>query len=428
IKRDLLLTAMNGLDQINDAGGERGKDFVMAKAHAKMGESLMEIGEPQPARKQFQQSHDILHALALSDKRTEQYIHDLRLGRSFQNLGRAVERLQGPEAAREFYAKSLGARRKALASDPDPLRAKQEIAETLGSLGRVELALGRPREAMKYFEQSVAYRAEWLKRAPGNEDARREQAGGHLALGHGYRDLGEFDGSARHYAEALAILRELAAGETAQLTHRANAASCYVYLGTAQLFAGHNEQARKNYAEAVERFERLLAESPQHEFLLNKLGQARYAWGVVCERLNDPAADEHFRRSIELRRQLVDKAPTAVGYQQALMLSRARAGEVEQAVAIAEKLHDAAPKDPGVLFHVACGYALCAAAVGDAEEDGNGSAKPLREQYAEKAVETLRQAIDQGYEGHALLEKDPDLQPLHGRPDFVKLLDRLKER
>jgi hypothetical protein len=56
IKRNLLLTAMDGLNKVGDVSGQKNPDFVMAKAHAKMGEVLLEVGETNAAKEQFTQA------------------------------------------------------------------------------------------------------------------------------------------------------------------------------------------------------------------------------------------------------------------------------------------------------------------------------------------------------------------------------------
>ena len=50
------------------------------------------------------------------------------------------------------------------------------------------------------------------------------------------------------------------------------------------------------------------------------------------------------------------------------------------------------------------------------------------QQYADKAMEQMRQAIQAGYKDLVHLKQDADLVPLHGRDDFKKLLAELEEK
>src|SRR5262249_9360989 len=71
-----------------------------------------------------------------------------------------------------------------------------------------------------------------------------------------------------------------------------------------------------------------------------------------------------------------------------------------------------------VLFHCACGYALCsAAASNDPEKAGR---------YAQAALGALDRAIARGWRDAVALERDPDLDPVRGRPGYAALLRKLR--
>ena len=48
--------------------------------------------------------------------------------------------------------------------------------------------------------------------------------------------------------------------------------------------------------------------------------------------------------------------------------------------------------------------------------------------YADRALATLRQAIQNGYQDAAHMKKDTDLDPLGSRPDFRRLLKALEAK
>lgn len=417
IKRDLLLTAMDGLNKVG-AAGDQSKDAVMARAHAKMGEVLLEAGDAAAADTQFRRSHAILRNLAETDAATPRHVHQLRLGRSYRNLGKAAERLHGAQAAREFFRQSLAARQAALPLAPDPLFVKQELAESYGLLGQTALTLGQPREAMDHFLKGVAYRDEWLRHSPENDAALREQAGARLALGHGHLNLGDPAQAVEHYRAALAILSRLAGKGSPGITDRANVALCHDYLGTARLLAGEAAAARDDYRQAVERLEPLCREAPRSAILRRKLAKACYGLGVACAQLDDPEAKTYLERSLALRQDLAKKAPEDVSLRQDVMLSLARLGRTDDAARLAEPLAAPMLKEPEVLYTIACVYALCAAGtMGDASTA-----------YQDKAVAALRQCIASGYEGTAMLQLDPDLSAIQNHEEFRRLIAELQQR
>jgi hypothetical protein len=66
-----------------------------------------------------------------------------------------------------------------------------------------------------------------------------------------------------------------------------------------------------------------------------------------------------------------------------------------------------------------------------AERDTNLSEaqrKDRAQTYADRAMTTLRQAVQNGYKDVAHIKKDTDLDPLRSRPDFQKLLQELEAK
>jgi hypothetical protein len=151
--------------------------------------------------------------------------------------------------------------------------------------------------------------------------------------------------------------------------------------------------------------------------------------GVACRQLDDASAGQHLERSLELRKQLAEKAPEDVGFQQDLALSLARTGKTDESTKIADKLLEKSPEEPSVLYIVASAYALCAAAVDPPEQDpGAGETQSRRQEYLDKALKTLQQAVAHGYQGAALIQIDPDLAPLSEQAEFRNLIAQLRER
>ena len=55
-----------------------------------------------------------------------------------------------------------------------------------------------------------------------------------------------------------------------------------------------------------------------------------------------------------------------------------------------------------------------------------GQRKERAQAYADRAMATLRQAVQNGYKDAAHMKKDTDLDPLRSRLDFQKLLKELE--
>jgi tetratricopeptide (TPR) repeat protein len=98
-------------------------------------------------------------------------------------------------------------------------------------------------------------------------------------------------------------------------------------------------------------------------------------------------------------------------------VSRARAGQVSEAVAEAAELTRGSGWPAGQWYNFACVYAVAS---------GKDAAK--RDEYAARAVELLRKAVAGGYNDAGHMAKDAGLAPLRDRDDFKKLLADLKAK
>lgn len=72
-----------------------------------------------------------------------------------------------------------------------------------------------------------------------------------------------------------------------------------------------------------------------------------------------------------------------------------------------ERLVRMRPDDPGVLYNIACSFALTA--------------------HNEEAITALTQAVCQGYTNHRHAAKDGDLATLRGDPRFQQLLSAMRQ-
>jgi hypothetical protein len=76
---------------------------------------------------------------------------------------------------------------------------------------------------------------------------------------------------------------------------------------------------------------------------------------------------------------------------------------------------EAHSEDSGFLYDAACVYSVASKARKD-----DSAAKS--QEYADRAVALLTQAVDNGYSDFSDIRTDPDLEPIWQHPGFVKLL------
>jgi tetratricopeptide (TPR) repeat protein len=80
-------------------------------------------------------------------------------------------------------------------------------------------------------------------------------------------------------------------------------------------------------------------------------------------------------------------------------------GWSRRALQVDKRLAQLRPRDPLVLYNLACSYALL--------------------QRADEAVATLRRAVEAGYRDFDHLEQDPDLDGIRPSPEFIQFMKEL---
>jgi serine/threonine-protein kinase len=75
--------------------------------------------------------------------------------------------------------------------------------------------------------------------------------------------------------------------------------------------------------------------------------------------------------------------------------------------------------EPTNRYNLACGHAQLA---GIAAVHGSGMTAAAGRAEADRAMQWLHHAVAAGYRNVALMQRDPDLDPLRSRPDFQLLL------
>jgi hypothetical protein len=79
-------------------------------------------------------------------------------------------------------------------------------------------------------------------------------------------------------------------------------------------------------------------------------------------------------------------------------------------------------------YNIACIFALSSAAVATDSKLAAADRGKLKEQYASRAMEFLRRAVDKGFQSAASLKTDGDLAALRSRADFQTLLQEVEQK
>ena len=98
-------------------------------------------------------------------------------------------------------------------------------------------------------------------------------------------------------------------------------------------------------------------------------------------------------------------------------ISLLQAGKVPEAVAEVAELTTYPSWNASQWYNFACVYSLASAKIAD-----------KKKQYTDRAIELLEQAVRAGWNDAKHTAKDPDLDPLHDRDDFKKLLAEMEKK
>jgi serine/threonine-protein kinase len=251
------------------------------------------------------------------------------------------------------------------------------------------------------------------------------EPGGQTAgvVGEGYLRHGQFQIKSGEPAAARKTLRE--AERTLQPLARGPRAehyqlACVRALLSALVGADDKAEGRRYADQAV-----------------GDLGQFLHAGGATTAALveKEPAlqalAGRDDFRALVAEREALEKAfkENAEHSQRAQKL--ALGGDHARAVAEVQPILESKYANYIDLYNAACVYSLSSAAVRKDAKVAAEEQTKLGRQYADRAMELLRQSVAKGYRGRAdvnHMKSDTDLDPLRERADFKKLIDELEAR
>jgi serine/threonine protein kinase len=298
---------------------------------------------------------------------------------------------------------------------PDEVR--KHIANLETKMAGVAKRLGDPAQAKKHYLANLAFYKD-----PGNVAGTKDALLAGEAMLHFYLAdiswrLGEEHEMLDHQNQCLNIRKALVEKNVGKPSFRQALASAYDGCGDGFLHLGKVEQARSYYQQARQLALELHNGDPTYEPYKSMLAQNHYRLGTVALMTgNRRRSAQHFREALQIFQEQHKKDPDHL----VVVLGLARCGEHEKAAAMADKLYKLNAKNPEVLYHLACGYALCGAAA--------GKQHPQFGHYLKLALDTLNRATPEYYKDVMCVNTDPDLAVLHDQPGFGELIARLKKQ
>jgi serine/threonine protein kinase/Tfp pilus assembly protein PilF len=415
---------------------------ALAGTHNNLGQLLRKQNEREKAVQEFQKALAIKRQLADEFPSVPQYRYDLAL--THNNLGILLATQSRWEKAVEQFHKALAIQQKLADEFPAVPDYRKALAGTFYNLGQYHKALPIRQKLADEFPAIPAYR--------------QLLASTHNSLGNVLQNQKQWEKSAQQYQKALAIHQKLADEFPAVPLYRQELGQTHNNLGA--LLAGQEQwtNAAQQFHKALLIKQKLVDDFPTVLEYRIDLGASFGNYGaLLCSsgkptdslpwfdraiRTLTPVHEQNprvlparlaLRNSYRSRAMAHDElgkyAEAVTDWTRAIELgppqdqpalrfaradSRVRAGQVDESVAEVAQLRKSAPLTADQWYNFACIYALA-----------SSKSAGKKQEYADEAMRMLRRAVQAGYKDAAHMARDKDLEVLHGRGDFKKLLDEM---
>lgn len=434
LRQELVSTGMDGLKKIDglakDAGTVGQAFRTMGVAHQRMGDILEGKGKTEEAFSKYQLSLEYFERLGKEEPNNDWIPWNFAV--SYDKLGAMSQEFHGDAAAaRDYFRKSLALRQSLAAKirTPEIPASRRGIALSVSYIKLADLSrtLGEPVEARDFAAKALQEADKLLAADPPVAAASQFRSMAIYLLGRISAHLkNEVPASRKYFQESLDMRQKAVGADSNNAASRRELGAVYDSLGDLELEQHNASEALKYYRRAFEQYEWLNKKDANSAYDQWFLGHSYYRQGCAKLELADSkGAALDFSQALQLREILAKNDPKSLQMKAELMLVQARCGLSVQAAEAAEDVRKRAPKNPGVLYTAACGFALCLPAIASGKDPQSPENQALRDRCVKSAVETLEQAIKLGYRDVEALRLDPDLAPMREFPAFQKLIRQL---
>jgi serine/threonine-protein kinase len=435
--------------------------------HSRLGEVHLRLGEVGLARDAFQASFAINFKLSEADPKNASAQRDLAV--IYGRLGDVNLQLGEMPAAREAIERGLAISRRLAAADDANVQAQRDLAAMYSRLGDVHVRSNNPPAARDAYQKSLEVSRKQAQADPANPQALRNLSICYGRLCDLDRQAGDAPAALGACRKGLEISLNLATADPQNTLLQRDLSLSYEKLGDVNLLLGDAKEARDAYQKRLEISEKLVAVDPSDIELQTdlassywRLGTAanldeKYARGVrwlergvrVLEELDHAGkiAQPLYQSWLTQQRAILQTTKVlASGLEDLDALLREPASDIPSLLAIrgramakegkhaaaaetADKLAALEPQSGENHFHAAEAYALCLTTPEDEPRQRLVAGPAMREHYAARAIEHLKEAQAAGYlkgPAQADLSRNHNFDPLRSREDFQKLFGPIR--
>jgi eukaryotic-like serine/threonine-protein kinase len=374
--------------------------LVEGRLRMTLGQSLIYLGEPESATKQFEAGYAIY-----STKRGADHADTLK---AMNNLAIAYTYLHRFDDALKLQEKALALCRSTLGPEHiDTLKSMSNLSMTFTILGKQKEAIKLQTELLELFE---------AKYGPDHASTLAVM----INLANSYHSLGQNDEAIKLQEKTLK-LQKVKLGDDNQDTLQTmnNLANSYGSVGR------HKDAAELLEKAMAAQITTLGPDHPDTLASMNNLAERYMSLGRSTDALKLNKEALKVRRAKD-----GENDPDTLRTMLQLAINYAALGRdtdalqlTSEAAARWEKLN---PTDNLALYDAACGWAFAAGVIRARDKGPKGIADANVE--AAKAMIWLKNAISAGYQDVANLQVDADLDSLRDRDDFKEMIKDLKAK
>lgn len=407
-----------GQAEPSNAQAQRG----LSVSHELMGDVLLLMDEPHTALVHYQASLKIRKQLAPADPGDAQAQRDLFV--SYNKLGDMLRRMEEPLAALSYYQEGLKISERLFQAEKSDAQACRDLGVSYDRIGDALLQMGQPQMALMQYQQGLKVTEQLAQADPRDAQVQRDLSVVHGKLGDVMLEMEKAQEAFTHYQTSYKIRVQLAQAEPNNAIAQRDLIASYYKLGELDASEGRLERAVEHFAKGLAVLEHMIelglkvdTSRTEREFLKSRI--------EFCEQMKlvcMPWEDMIEQIAPDL---LPDILPRRASF-------FCKNGQMEEVQKAAEKLWEIAEdrtKDQSdirvsALYNAACAYALCESLVGQRNPTSDED-RELKGKYHRLAIDSLKSAVDSGFNDFDRMRTDTELDSLRESPEFMEILRAL---
>jgi serine/threonine protein kinase len=434
LRKELLQQAKEFYEAFTrERANDPGLRHDVAMAYYRLARIERDLGQFPAAEEQYTKSIALMEEMARNHPEEPDYQNDLALG--YLGRGDVYKETARHKEAEAAYQQALGVSEKLSGAHPDVAIYRHGLALGHYHLGLLYFETDQIDRVESLYQQSLAIWTKLVRDHPQSPNYRYSLANVHRRLGAYYESQGRSDKAEAATKQAISAFEELDRQNPDEPTYQENLAESLGQLGNEYHGTAQFEKAEEAHRRSLAIREKLAREHPEVLDFALSLGVGYASLGLECDVLGK--ADEAlalFDKGTDACQRVLDREPrhsrarlTLINIRLFRAVVNVARGDYVRAVQEGNAVARQEDLKAVHIYNLGCVFSRSSAAAAKDPKLPPAEQAALKEQYALRGMEFLRQALAKGYL-HPHFKNDADLDPVRGREDFKKLMREFEEK